>query len=121
MSFSCPFLLNSSDHQHLHRPPPPIGSNSLGIPHHPQQQQQQHRMESVFEPNQQINLNELPSDERDIESFKRFNYFFEPPKSKLKVNLNVQDIYRSQDSPSNVPMTTGTGTSNSSPHPWGEQ
>lgn len=79
--------------------------------------QQQHRMESVFEPNQQINLNELPCDERDIESFKRFNYFFEPPKSKLKVNLNVQDIYnnsgRSQESPSNVPMT-----SNSSPHSW---
>lgn len=72
-------------------------------------------VESVFEPNQ-VNLNDLPSDEREIESFKRFNYFFEPPKSKLKVNLNVQDIYnnsRSQESPS------GMGShSNSSPHLW---
>ena len=58
--------------------------------------------ESVFEP-AQINLNERSPDERDIESFKRFNYFFEPPKSKMKVNLNVQDIYnsRGQESPSN--------------------
>lgn len=80
--------------------------SSLGMP--------PHLTESVFEPNQQINLHELPSDERDIESFKRFNYFFEPPKSKLKVNLNVQDIYNnsrgSQESPSNA-----------SPHHWEQQ
>lgn len=58
-------------------------------------------MDSVFEPNQ-INLDEMSS--ADVESLKRFNYFFDP-KNKLKGNLNVQDIYnnsRRQDSPSNV-------------------
>lgn len=34
----------------------------------------------------------MESEERDIESFKRFNYYFEPPKNKPKVNLNVKDI-----------------------------
>lgn len=75
-------------------------------------------VESVFEPNQVLNLNDLPSDERDIESFKRFNYFFEPPKSKMKVNLNVQDIYssRNQDSPSAM-----GNNSNASPRMWDQQ
>lgn len=39
-----------------------------------------------------VNLNELESEERDIESFKRFNYYFDPPKNKPKINLNVKDI-----------------------------
>lgn len=34
----------------------------------------------------------MESEERDIESFKRFNYYFEPPKNKPKVNLNLKDI-----------------------------
>lgn len=37
-------------------------------------------------------MSELESEERDIESFKRFNYYFEPPKNKPKINLNVKDI-----------------------------
>lgn len=52
-------------------------------------------VERVFEPNQQFNLSDMTSDERDVEAFKRFDYYFEPPKDKLKVNLNVQDIYNS--------------------------
>jgi FAM193 family C-terminal len=46
----------------------------------------------VFAPNQQVNLNELDLLERDIESFKRFNYYFDPPKNKPKININVKDI-----------------------------
>lgn len=49
-------------------------------------------VDSIFVPNQKVNLNELESCERDIESFKRFNYYFEPPKNKPKVNLNLNDI-----------------------------
>lgn len=48
--------------------------------------------DSVFTPNQTVNLSELESEERDIESFKRFDYYFEPPKNKPKVNFNVKDI-----------------------------
>ncbi|KAG4067279.1 hypothetical protein HA402_000270 [Bradysia odoriphaga] len=48
--------------------------------------------DSVFAPNQTVNLSELESEERDIESFKRFDYYFEPPKNKPKVNFNVKDI-----------------------------
>lgn len=48
--------------------------------------------ENIFAPNQMVNLNELESEERDIESFKRFNYYFDPPKNKPKINLNVKDI-----------------------------
>lgn len=48
--------------------------------------------ESVFIPNQKINLNELESEDRDIESFKRFDYYFQPPANKVKVNINVKDI-----------------------------
>lgn len=49
-------------------------------------------LENIFAPNQMVNLNELESEERDIESFKRFNYYFDPPKSKPKINLNVKDL-----------------------------
>lgn len=83
-------------------------------------------LDHVFVPNQQVNLNELESDERDIESFKRFNYFFEPPKNKPKVNLNVQDLYgqsRKPDSPSLLqmggfkqPANGGNGVSMTSSH-----
>ncbi|KAJ6638598.1 Protein FAM193A [Pseudolycoriella hygida] len=48
--------------------------------------------DSVFAPNQTVNLSELESEERDIESFKRFDYYFEPPKNKPKVNFNVKEI-----------------------------
>lgn len=48
--------------------------------------------ENIFAPNQMVNLNELESEERDIESFKRFNYYFDPPKNKPKINLNVKEI-----------------------------
>jgi FAM193 family C-terminal len=37
-------------------------------------------------------LNELDLSERDIETFKRFDYFFAPPKNKPKININVKDI-----------------------------
>ncbi|XP_026464708.1 putative uncharacterized protein DDB_G0282133 [Ctenocephalides felis] len=49
-------------------------------------------VDNIFAPNQMVNLSELESEERDIESFKRFNYYFEPPKNKPKINLNVNDI-----------------------------
>ncbi|CAO1442735.1 unnamed protein product [Diamesa serratosioi] len=58
----------------------------------PQQRSEINGNESVFTPNQKMNLNELESDDRDIETFKRFDYYFEPPKNKLKVNINVKDI-----------------------------
>lgn len=56
----------------------------------------------IFAPNQTVNLSELESEERDIESFKRFDYFFDPPKNKPKINLNIKDIVvnkRQQQSP----------------------
>lgn len=56
--------------------------------------------DSIFAPNQTVNLNELESEERDIESFKRFNYYFEPPKNKPKVNFNVKDIVLTKKHPS---------------------
>lgn len=48
--------------------------------------------DNVFAPNQTINLSELEFEEREIESFKRFDYFFSPPKNKPKVNINMKDI-----------------------------
>ncbi|XP_077292678.1 uncharacterized protein LOC143915754 [Arctopsyche grandis] len=55
---------------------------------------------SIFAPDQSItNLNELDSSERDIESFKRFDFYFEPPKNKPKISLNVQDITFQRPSP----------------------
>lgn len=56
--------------------------------------------ESVFVPNQSVSLSELESDDRDIEAFKRFNYYFEPPKNKPKVNFNVKDIVVTKKQPS---------------------
>ncbi|GAB0092497.1 uncharacterized protein DMENIID0001_074930 [Sergentomyia squamirostris] len=75
--------------------------------------------DSIFAPNQQVNLNELESEERDIETFKRFNYYFEPPKNKPKVNLNLKDIVlnKKKSSPDNlyfsnndIPSITSTPT-----------
>lgn len=58
-----------------------------------------HNTDSVFVPNQSVNLSELESEERDIESFKRFNYYFEPPKNKPKINFNVKDIVVTKKQP----------------------
>lgn len=55
--------------------------------------------DSVFVPNQSVNLSELESEERDIESFKRFNWYFEPPKNKPKINFNVKDIVVTKKQP----------------------
>lgn len=49
-------------------------------------------LDSIFAPNQTVNLSELASEERDIESFKRFNYYFKPPANKPKVNFDVKNI-----------------------------
>lgn len=45
-------------------------------------------------------MSELESEERDIETFKRFNYYFEPPKNKPKINFNVKDIVVTKKPPS---------------------
>ncbi|XP_055716056.1 uncharacterized protein LOC129809929 isoform X3 [Phlebotomus papatasi] len=65
--------------------------------------------DSIFAPNQKVNLNELESEERDIETFKRFNYYFEPPKNKPKVNLNLKDIVlnKKKSSPESPSMFFG--------------
>ncbi|KAI5637228.1 hypothetical protein NE865_10125 [Phthorimaea operculella] len=64
-----------------------------------QQQQllmQQHKQHiphdsSVFAPDRSItNLSSLEVSEREIESFKRFEYFFEPPPHKPKVQLDLK-------------------------------
>lgn len=47
---------------------------------------------SLFTPNQQLSLNDLESEERDIETFKRFNYYFKPPATKPKVNFDVKNF-----------------------------
>lgn len=65
----------------------------------------------IFAPNQTVNLSELESEEREIESFKRFNYYFEPPKNKPKINLNVKEIVlnkkmSSSNGPSPQPITS---------------
>ncbi|XP_047543122.1 uncharacterized protein LOC125075427 [Vanessa atalanta] len=54
----------------------------------------QHRPESsVFLPDRSItNLSSLEVSEREIESFKRFDFYFEPPQHKPKVQLDVRDI-----------------------------
>lgn len=63
-----------------------------------------------------VNLNELESEERDIESFKRFNYYFDPPKNKPKINLNVKDIVVSNKKSPGAAATGGNhvGGSNGS-------
>lgn len=75
-----------------------------------------HRMLSdvgVFAPNQQVSLNELETAEREIESFKRFDYYFKPPVNKPKVNFDVKNIVlanrRTVNSPDN--MTTSSSSS----------
>lgn len=47
--------------------------------------------DNVFVPNS-VNLNELSEQEREIETFKRFNYYYEPPKNKPKVNIDLNNI-----------------------------
>ncbi|XP_059621593.1 axoneme-associated protein mst101(2)-like isoform X2 [Phlebotomus argentipes] len=71
--------------------------------------------DSIFAPNQKVNLNELESEERDIETFKRFNYYFEPPKNKPKVNLNLKDIVlnKKKSSPESPSMYFGGTDGNS--------
>ncbi|XP_058813321.1 uncharacterized protein LOC131677496 [Topomyia yanbarensis] len=67
--------------------------------------------ENIFAPNQMVNLNELESEERDIESFKRFNYYFDPPKNKPKINLNVKDIVVNSKKPGDVTSNNHVGGS----------
>lgn len=60
---------------------------------------QYHRLlsdDAVFAPNQQVLLSELETEEREIESFKRFDYYFKPPANKLKVNFDIKDIVVAQ-------------------------
>ncbi|XP_058467636.1 uncharacterized protein LOC131440392 [Malaya genurostris] len=70
--------------------------------------------ENIFAPNQMVNLNELESEERDIESFKRFNYYFDPPKNKPKINLNVKDIVVNSKKPGEAPSNNHVGSSGNS-------
>ncbi|KAJ0184302.1 hypothetical protein K1T71_000725 [Dendrolimus kikuchii] len=52
-----------------------------------------HNESSVFLPDSSItNLSSLEVSEREIESFKRFDFYFEPPQHKPKVQLDVRDI-----------------------------
>lgn len=51
-------------------------------------------------PNSAVDLNELEQEERDIETFKRFNYFFDPPKNKPKINFDVKGIVVNKKQPS---------------------
>ncbi|VVC98153.1 unnamed protein product, partial [Leptidea sinapis] len=54
---------------------------------------QPHPEGSVFLPDRSItNLSSLDVSEREIESFKRFDFYFEPPQHKPKVQLDVRDI-----------------------------
>lgn len=46
-----------------------------------------------------MNLNELEEEERDIEQFKRFNYYFDPPKNKPKINFDVKGIVVAKKQP----------------------
>lgn len=67
-------------------------------------------------------MSELESEERDIETFKRFNYYFEPPKNKPKVNFNVKDIVLTKKQPSSDCSSPYFGDmasslSNTPPHP----
>lgn len=50
----------------------------------------------MFAPNQQVLLSELETEEREIESFKRFDYYFKPPTNKLKVNFDIKNIVVAQ-------------------------
>lgn len=61
-------------------------------------------IDNIFAPNQAVNLNDLETEEREIETFKRFNYYFDPPKTKPKINLNVKDIVVNNKQPT-VPVS----------------
>lgn len=58
-----------------------------------------HPTDSVFLPNQSVDLSKLGPEEREIESFKRFNWYFQPPKNKPKINFNVKDIVVTKKQP----------------------
>lgn len=79
--------------------------------------------ENIFIPNQSVNLNELEVEERDIETFKRFDYYFEPPKYKPKVNFNVKDIVVAKKQPSEClssPFGEQASALSNTPHPEDE-
>lgn len=69
-----------------------------------------------------MNLNELESEERDIETFKRFNYYFNPPKNKPKINFDVKGIVVAKKQPASENSSpyfgelAGSSLSNT-PHP----
>lgn len=52
--------------------------------------------DAVFAPNQQVLLSDLETEEREIESFKRFDYYFKPPANKPKVNFDIRNIVVAQ-------------------------
>lgn len=66
-------------------------------------------------------MNELDSDDRDIEAFKRFNFYFEPPKNKLKVNFDVKGIVVNKKQPSSDTSSPYfgelAGSLSNTPHP----
>lgn len=68
----------------------------------------------VFAPNQQVSLSELESAEREIESFKRFDYYFKPPVNKPKVNFDVKNIVlanrRAVQSPDNFTNSSSSSS-----------
>lgn len=69
----------------------------------------------MFAPNQQISLNDLESEERDIESFKRFSYFLKPPVNKPKVNFDLKNFMMANRK--TAPTMSGSPTDSSpSPH-----
>lgn len=76
-------------------------------------------IDSIFAPNQTVNLSELESEERDIESFKRFNYYFKPPVHKPKVNFDVKNIVLAKKGPcssdSSSPYCSETASNNGTP------
>lgn len=56
---------------------------------------------NLFVPNSLLNLNELESSERDVKAFQRFNFDFQNPKEKPKVNVNLNDLLTNKNSASN--------------------
>ncbi|CAG5000986.1 unnamed protein product [Parnassius apollo] len=71
-------------------PSPPAddgpGAVGEGVPH-------SHHESSVFLPDRSItNLSALEAAEREIESFKRFDFYFEPPRHKPRVQLDVNAL-----------------------------
>lgn len=71
--------------------PPPVPPRGFGPVGHPPPGAGHES--SVFLPDASItNLSSLDLSEREIESFKRFEFYFEPPQHKPKVCLDVRDI-----------------------------